>query len=610
MSTVVGALPLESSAPPLSRPVALPRFAVRWLHRALVAFVAALAFANSLGNYFMLDDYWLLDWCARTPWREVVQPYKFGGSEDYARFWFNASRLAGKSGEGYFRPSVSILYKGVADLFGMDARAFHGSSILLHVIISLLVLWVAGFFFLRREVALVVALAFAAHPAHSETVQWLGANTYLLVAPFYLAALAFFLRSRRPGASAWNYAAAFLCFPLGLGGHELAITLPAILLAADLWANFARGEESGPFTRLTWRHILLRQVPFGALGLAYLAWHAGVLATISQDMAGSTYAHDATHPLTFALSSLFQFTYGLVHLLLPFPFAPVDAEDFVPSLGAPALAAVCLLALLVSGWACSRLGGRSRRALFAALLFIVPFAPALLVAPTERQLYLPSVGFCLLLGLGYERLAVRGRAPRRMTTALVLAGVALAWTYNVMWSFPSGIARTQLAEIRREAPEIEPGSSVYLLNLWGPSFGLEMMPSLLYRDPTLDVQVLTIHPKLLPVGEHRVNNAWLQKFFSAALPDATGEAPVETTWESPDVLRVQIRGGRFMRSLIEQIYPAAPIAQTPGGRVETPRFTAEVVAADADGVETLRFRFQPGAKRIVFDLQGGRVRRL
>lgn len=74
------------------------------------------------------------------------------------------------------------------------------------------------------------------------------------------------------------------------------------------------------------------------------------------------------------------------------------------------------------------------------------------------------------------------------------------------------------------------------------------------------------------------------------------------------MLRVQIHNGRFMRSLIEQTYPASPSVQKPGARVDMEHFTAEVVAADADGVETLRFYFQPGRKRMVFDLQGGMVR--
>jgi hypothetical protein len=222
----------------------------------------------------------------------------------------------------------------------------------------------------------------------------------------------------------------------------------------------------------------------------------------------------------------------------------------------------------------------------------------------------PSVGFCLLLGLFYERLSSRGRPLRVPVFALAALAVGLTWAYNAMWSFPSNVARSQVAELHRQLPAPEGDSSIYLLNLWGPAFGMEMMPGMLAGNPKLDVQVLTIHPKLLPVGEYRVSNPLLQRFFAAVLPGAVGEAPVETAWESPDVLRVQIHNGRFMRSLIEQTFPAATSVQVAGARVEMEHFSAEVISADADGVETLRFHFQPGRKRVVFDLQGGRVKQI
>src|SRR5476649_2004734 len=118
----------------------------RW-HAVAIAVIAFLAFANSLGNYFMLDDYWFLEWSGEQRWADVFKPFKFGGREEYGKYWFNASRINGHSGEAYFRPLVSVAYKAVRTTFGLDSRAFHFSSIALHVLTSLIVLWVAGLFF-------------------------------------------------------------------------------------------------------------------------------------------------------------------------------------------------------------------------------------------------------------------------------------------------------------------------------------------------------------------------------------------------------------------------------------------------------------------------------
>ncbi|OAI43400.1 hypothetical protein AYO41_01930 [Verrucomicrobia bacterium SCGC AG-212-E04] len=581
-----------------------PAAASRW-QVVVIALVAFLTFANSLGNYFMLDDFLNLDTSLQLKWTEVFQPFHFGGAEEYGRFWFNASRVSGQSGEAYFRPLVSIAYKALGTIFGFDARAFHLSSVALHVVMSLVVFWLARMFFRRPEPAFIMALAFAVHPAHAEPVQWLAANTHLIVGPFYLLALGLFLRSRDPDGRPWQYAAALACFVAALCSHELAVTLPAVLLLADWW--LARDAASG-FVALG--RVARRVMPFAIIGGAYLIWHFDVVRAMHKEMAGSAYLHDLANPVEFARTSLFQLTYGLSHLFVPLPFAPVDARDLDPLIGKAPLAAACLAVLALLAWLWSRMGGRDLRVLFAAALFVIPFAPSLLVAPAERQLYVPSVGFCLLLGLCYERLTAEGRSLRVPVIVLAAIGLILAWSYNVMWSFPSNVARAQIEELSRQLPAPEKGSSIYLLNLWGPAFGMEMMPMMLTGDRTLDVQVLTIHPKLLPVGEYRVSNPLLQRFFAAVLPGATGEAPVEATWESHDILRVQIRHGRFMRSLIEQTYPAAAAAQTPDSRIEMPHFTAEVVAADANGVETLRFHFQPGWKRQIFDLQGGKVRRI
>ena len=587
---------LKASSPPIAP--------ARW-PAVVIALVAFLAFANSLGNYFLLDDFWNLDWASKLKWTEIFQPFRFGGDEEYGRYWFNASRISGHSGEAYFRPLVSVVYKGVGAVFGLDARAYHFSSVALHVLMSLIVLWLARMFFRRREPAFIVALAFAVHPAHAEPVQWLAANTHLIVGPFYLLALGYFLRSRDADSRPWHFALALLFSVAALCSHELAVTLPAVLLLADWWRTNVSAPVPGQFRRMAWRIL-----PFAGITAAYLVWHFDVLRAMQTEKAGSAYLHDVSNPLEFARTALFQLTYGLSHLFLPFPFAPVDAHDLDPLIGKIPLAALCIAVLALLTWFWVRMGGRDSRMLLAAALFLIPFAPSLLVTPAQRQLYVPSVGFCLLLGLFYERLTANGRTLRLRVVGLATIAVILTWSYNVMWSFPSHIARTQIEELRRQMPKPEPDSSVYLLNLWGPAFYMEIMAATLAGDRNLDMQVLTIHPKLLPVGEFRVNNPLLQRFFAIVLPGATGEAPVEMQWESPDVLRVQIHQGRFMRSLIEQTYPAAASVQVTGAQVKLDHFTAEVVAADAGGVETLRFHFQPGRKRVVFDLQGGRVRRI
>ncbi len=558
----------------------------------------------------MMDDYWLIDWSANHSWSAVIEPYRVGGQEEYKRYWFNASRIDAHVGEGYFRPLVSLVYKGVWSIWGLDARAYHLSSIALHVATSLTVLWLAGQFFRRRGPAIIVGLAFAVHPAKAEAIQWVGGNANPLVAVFYLLAVTLFMRSRDADSPPWFFAASVGSFVLALLGHELAVTLPVLLAVVDGWkTGFGHAADGG--TGLgRWRSIGKRLTPFVAIGAAYVVFHAGIFSDIQQYQANSVYLHQFTDPPLFARSVIFQCAYLLSHLFLPLPFVPIDLDNLEPLLGKLPLVALSAGVLAFFAWLWRRVGGRDPRTWVAAAFFLVPILPAFLVTPTERQLYVPSVGFCLLLGLAYERLTAHGRSLRVYVAFLSMLGIVLAWTYNVMWSFPAGIARGQIRDLQRQLPAPEKGISVYLLNLWSPSFGLEMMPALLTGDSTLDVQVLSIHPKLLPIGDFQTDNALMQRFFAAVLPGWTGKAPVTARWEAPDVLSVRIRDGRFMRSLVEEIHPAAESVQVAGARVEYPNFSVEVLEADPDGVAAMRFFFKPGVKRVVFDLQDGRVRRL
>ena len=136
-----------------------------------------------------------------------------------------------------------------------------------------------------------------------------------------------------------------------------------------------------------------------------------------------------------------------------------------------------------------------------------------------------------------------------------------------------------------------------------------MLP-LLYRDPALDVQVLTIRPKILPMNSVQPPNTMV-RFFAECLPDHIGPTRTETRWDGPETLRVSVEGGRFMRSLIEEVYPAAAEAQRAGARIETPRFTAEVVRADAGGVQELAFHFRStDPPPVVLNMRNGQAIRV
>lgn len=573
----------------------------------VIAVAAFLTFANSLGNYFLIDDFWHLDKAARTPWSEVLRPWEYSG-EDFKAYWFNQQRLRGARGEGFFRPVVTVIYKAAGAMFGLEAWGYHLLNILLHMGASLAAFAVARLFFEPLWLSGAVGLFFATHPAHAETVQWVAANGDAAQGCFFLAAFAAFgwwLRQRRP----WQYAAALGAFGAALAAKESAVMLPAVLLAFE----FYRARHSGA-PRPGWMELVRRHAAFWVVTMAYLAMHYRAFAGISAMNEGGQYMQ---RPFSgdFVPFALFNVTYEMLHLLVPFPLFPISPAELTQTAGWWAVTLVCLAVLAAIGWTTRRLlrgwGGWS----FLPLFTLLTLAPTFPILVAQRFLYVPSLGFCLLLGALLERAA---RAwPHGGRRWLVAAAAALAVGYaavtaflNFMWSFPSNHVRGQIAAIRREAPSLPQGSSLYLLNLWPPAFGMEFMLPLLYQDPALDVQVLTIRPKILPLDSARPPGS-LAGFFARCLPDHIGQTRTTARWDGPATLRVGIEGGRFMRSLIEEIYPASAAAQKTGTRVETAGFAAEVVRADAAGVQEMVFHFRDAVSRpLVLDLHDGGARRL
>ena len=120
------------------------------------------------------------------------------------------------------------------ELFGLDARGHHLTSLLLHAANTLLlfaVLW-------RMTGALGrstwVAAAFGVHPTHVESVAWIAERKDVLSALFWIAAMGLYLRyTHRPEVRRWALVA--LAFALGLLAKPMVVTLPLALLLLDIW---------------------------------------------------------------------------------------------------------------------------------------------------------------------------------------------------------------------------------------------------------------------------------------------------------------------------------------------------------------------------------------
>src|SRR5207302_490506 len=113
--------------------------------------------------------------------------------------------------------------------------------------------------------AVIAGALFALHPAHTETVSWIGGRADLVCGLFYFPAVLFFImylqrRGSPQGRAGVLYALALLMAMGALLGKEIGVTVPVALVLTDLFlypAARSRFRDVG-----YWRGRIAPHLPF------------------------------------------------------------------------------------------------------------------------------------------------------------------------------------------------------------------------------------------------------------------------------------------------------------------------------------------------------------
>jgi Flp pilus assembly protein TadD len=380
-----------------------------------LAVAAALPYLNTLRNGFVSDDE-----------LQVLH-------NPYIRNFHHLASISTSQATSYipempnfYRPLMNVGYLLCYQVFGSRAFGFHLANVVLHAVVVCAVFLLTKRLFQNRNLALMAATLFAIHPIHSEAIAWVGASPDLELSVFYLLTFWLFLGMARPkGRSSYLAQLAMAgSFVLTILSKEPAVTLPVLATVYEHFYRADRGE-----TRPTQK--LRRYAVLWLLTLAYLLFRVRVLGALSS---GSSVHHLNWYQTVLAgLALLGQYLWKLLW--------PVDLRVFCPFhaptnlLDPPVLEG--LIALAVCGVLFFLLWRRARPLSFGLLWLLAPLAPVLnarwmpVAAFEERYLYLPSVGFCWLLGWGLLRLQDRASARsatwrRALATAFaILAALCL-----------------------------------------------------------------------------------------------------------------------------------------------------------------------------------------
>ena len=398
------------------------------------ALLGAALYLNSLPNEFVLDDRLVIE--------RNEQVRSLG---NFAEIFTTPYHYGYKHGNtGLYRPLTIYTFALDHAIGGLHPVGYHVVNVLLHAAVAGLVVLLGLALGLEGIAALAGGLLFAAHPVHTEAVANLAGRAELLAAAFFLLAMLGYVEARRRGTAGVRVlAVAAGCFLLGLLSKENAITFPLVAAAWELAVPRAAGG-AGPERK--WKgaasalaallvpvavYLVLRRVALGAS----IAAAAGVDFIDNPLIRSGLLARWATALAVFARYVLLLF--------VPWKLSPdYSYAQIVPvtAVSDPWLLAGLLMAAAIL-WLLLAQGRRHPHARFLGLFSLLTFSivsNAPLVIGTimaERLLYLPSVGFCLLIGCLFAHLRGRWSARAGFTLAVVVLGALSARTIarNLDW---------------------------------------------------------------------------------------------------------------------------------------------------------------------------------
>jgi hypothetical protein len=486
--------------PPTSRawrPAALASLAV--------CLAAALPYLQTLHNYFVADDFGVVQILASKP-------------ATYFPRWFVSSWMDDIWGfvPDEVRPFPAVTYQLTAVWGAASPVANHVVNIAFHAANGLLVLGVARLAArLSLPASTFAALVFVLLPVHAESVAWITGRVDTIPAFFYMASFLAYVRWRAGGSrAAAPYVGSLVLFFLALFSKQNTVTMVATLALYDLLV--ARRP-----VRTSWSG-LWPYVPFGAMTAGYLLLRFALFGEVARE--GQLTAEGA----------------GLFWHLMGRHARRTMFGDVVVH---PALWVALALALALVAWLAVR--GRDpwpRRAGWS-LLYFGPLWWAIGVAPiavagyeSPRHVYLAAMGWPIVLGLALQAAwHARGRAARPIALAVVLAALGLyAGRLHVEigeWNTKAAVSQRVVLDVEREALAAPEGALLIVgapVGSWEWAIPFALQPP--FTSVDLTTRVFVISPNRL----HCCRGHWMDETSRTIAAWSVGGAPriVALHWDA------------------------------------------------------------------------------
>ncbi len=374
----------------------------KWIHVVLVVLIAVvsiLVFYKTSRFDFITDD-----------WRLIYDKKDFIEDASNLKTVFTEPFPA----ETYeplpfYRPMVTLVNFVNHHVLGKTTYGYHIVNLGFHALNAILLYFLIFLLFKRELLSLLTALFFAAHPIHTNSVVWISGRTDLIACFFVLVTLILFFK-RKDHAGTWRSilsAGAIFTYALALFSKEMALALPLFLFVWDYVSE-----------RDSIKKKITPYLPYLVVTILYLVLRIAAIGNL-----GTGESYTSANLFQRFLTAFAIYFYYFKTLIFPVNLNFFPRVLTITSIFSLKFWGVLMFFALVCGFGLS-LRRIAKEASFGIFWILVALVPVLNLVPLHASVrewwaYIPSIGFCLILGriaevaVGWNRKLLEIKLPRR-----------------------------------------------------------------------------------------------------------------------------------------------------------------------------------------------------
>ncbi|MEN8122163.1 MAG: tetratricopeptide repeat protein [Bacteroidota bacterium] len=290
----------------------------------------------------------------------------------------------------------------------IHAWIYHFTNILLHILNTLLVLWLVYLLLGRFDIAVAVALLFGVHTLHVESVAWISERKDVLYALFFISSLISYIYYINKKDIKF-YTISLLLFVLSLLSKGQAVSLAVTLLAIDYLFN----------RKLLDKKVIAEKTPYFILALIF-----GIVAIYAQKAGDALHDENSYEFYKRIGFAGYTFTQYILKLILPVKLAAIYPYPDILNKSMPAYFWLFLAPTLSVLYAFYYFVKRNKLIAFSIAFFTINIALLLQLIPVgsaimaDRYAYIPSIGFFIFIAWGI--FTITDKYPKQ---AMLLKGV-------------------------------------------------------------------------------------------------------------------------------------------------------------------------------------------